>query len=172
VESSARQNYLETEVMTATPQKLQLMMIDAAIRSAEIARQKWHADLNDEACEALIHAQEVVGEMLAGLNPEVDETLAKKVAAVYLFVFRTLMEALHEHDEKKLADAIEVLKVERETWHRVCEKLGSTRKPGEESVAASPSVIQDTATAGPPIAHLPDLGSTTDSTTSGLSLEA
>ena len=121
--TSPRENYLSTEVMTATPQKLQLMLIEAAIRSTQIGLQKLQEGKDDEAVEALIHAQQVVGEMLAGLNQEVDSELVKKVAAVYLFVFRTLMEANYEQDEKKLNEVLKVLKVERETWQKVCKQL-------------------------------------------------
>lgn len=147
MQSSARENYLVTDVMTATPQKLQLMLIEAAIRSAERAREKWQAGKDDQACEALIHAQQVVGELLAGLNHEVDSHLVKRVASVYLFVFRNLMEANHQRDEKKLDDVLRVLEVERETWRQACEQLGSRKAPDGEGPTVNPS---EPPAAGPP----------------------
>jgi len=105
MEASAQESYLVTEVMTATPQKLQLMLIDAAIRSAEKARRLWQEQKNDEACEALIHAQEIVGQMLASLNHEPAPELTRKVAAVYLFIFRSLMEANFHRDESRRKQA-------------------------------------------------------------------
>lgn len=131
MESSARESYLVTEVMTATPQKLQLMLIEAALRSAERARQKWQTQDDEQACEALIHAQQIISELLAGLDREVDSGLVKRVASIYLFVFRTLMEANGERSEEKLNDAIRVLQVERETWRQVCERLGGKRAPAD-----------------------------------------
>ena len=122
---SAGKSYLDTEVMTATPQKLQLMLIEAAIRAARRARKKWLDGRDDEACEDLIHAQQIVSELLGGLDPEVNADLVKKVASVYMFVFRSLMEANHDRSEKKLEDAIRVLEVERGTWQKVCAELGS-----------------------------------------------
>ena len=41
---SVRDRYLNAEVMTATPQKLQLMVVEAAIRSCEKARSFWRRD--------------------------------------------------------------------------------------------------------------------------------
>ena len=79
---SATEDYLATEVMTAAPQKLQLMLIEAAIRSAERARQNWRDGNNEAAMEALCHAQKVVSELLSGLNREVDPKLVGKVASV------------------------------------------------------------------------------------------
>jgi flagellar protein FliS len=131
MQNAARQNYLETEILTATPQKLQLMLIDAAIRSGRKAAKCWEDGKDGEASEAIIHAQEVVGELLAGLNPEIDSKLSQKVAAVYLFVFRSLMEATAEHSQEKLCDALRVLEMERETWRQLCDKLDEERQSEE-----------------------------------------
>jgi len=124
MQSSAREQYLTTQVMTATPQKLQLMLIEAALRSAQRARQQWQAQQNEQACESLIHAQEIVGRLLAALDHEAGANLARKVAAVYLFVFRSLMEANYHRDQQKLDDALRILEIERETWRKVCQPVG------------------------------------------------
>jgi flagellar protein FliS len=123
---SARESYLETEILTAPPQKLHFMLIDATIRAVERTRQLWQAGQDEEACKCLIGAQQIITEMISGLKREMNEALAKKAAAIYLFVFRKLLEANLEHDEEKLADALRVLETERETWRQVCEQLGRT----------------------------------------------
>lgn len=135
--TSARENYLVTEVMTAAPQKLQLMTIEAAIRSIEQTKQHWQASENAEGAESLIHAQQVMGELMGALNRDDDSDLVKKVAAIYLFVFRTLMEANIGRSEEKLNDALKVMEIERETWRLVCEKLGSTTEPSSDAVTLS-----------------------------------
>jgi flagellar protein FliS len=124
MQSSAREQYLTTQVMTATPQKLQLMLIEAAIRSARHAQEQWQARQHEQACESLIHAQEIVGQLLAALDAEADANLVKRVAAVYLFVFRSLMEANYHRDQKKLDDALRILEIERETWRKVAQPAG------------------------------------------------
>ncbi len=48
--------------------------------------------------------------------------LTDRVAAVYAFIFRRLVEAGYRRDEAKLADAIRLLEIERETWQRVCQQ--------------------------------------------------
>ena len=60
------ENYLVTEVMTSTPQKLQLMLIEGAIRAIERGRQKRRAGDDEQACESLLRAQEIVGQLLDG----------------------------------------------------------------------------------------------------------
>ena len=125
---SAREDYLTTEVMTATPQKLQLMLIQGALRMAERARQCWQQDDDAGAFEALQKCQQVIVEMLSGLKVEADPDLVKKVAAVYLFVFRAVISAQIDHDEKQLDEAVSILEIERETWQQLCAKLGTKRE--------------------------------------------
>ena len=162
--SSVRDSYLETEVMTATPQKLQYMLLDAAILAIQKTKQLWAADRDGEACETLIRAQQIMSELLCGLNREVDTDLAKKVAAIYLFVFRSLMGANVRKDVQKLDGALGVLEIERETWRRVCEELG-----GPKSQNASP---HPPAPVNPPVADFSSGPGMPSDTPTGFSIEA
>ena len=188
MQMSARENYLTTEVMTATPQKLQLLLIEAAMRSVEFARQ--HIDDADygPACEAIIRAEQIISEMLATLNHESGSDLVKKVASVYLFVFRMLMEANQEHNVAKLDDAMKVLEVERETWKQVCDKVTAEQASGVApgGQEASPSIPATPTPASRPQASISPLPSNStldlaemaamlpveDPPSSGFSLEA
>lgn len=164
--NSARENYRVAEVTTAPPQKLHLMLIEAAIRSSERARQHWRTAETEQACEALIHAQDIVGEMLASLSVEGNANLARKLAALYVFVFRSLMEANVEHNEAKLDGAIRVLEIERDTWRQVCQQLGSSEK------ALSAANVSFSSEAAPPVAPVFDLPESGGETCTGFSLEA
>ena len=120
-----RGDYLYTEVMTATPQKLQLMLIEAALRCADQASQHWADRREEAACQALIRSQNILAELLGVLNPRGEEPFQNRVLATYLFVYRSLIAANLERSELKLDDARRVLEVERETWRTVCNNLGS-----------------------------------------------
>ncbi len=119
--------YIETEVLTAPPQKLQLMLIEAAMRFSKRAKLQWEAGDDEQACESLIRAQHVVSELLGSLNREASPKLVEKIASVYTFVLRSLMKAAVEHDAKKIDDALKVLEVEQETWRQVCRKLAEAK---------------------------------------------
>ena len=54
MDSNARDTYLETQVKTATPQKLQLMLVEGAIRFAHQAIHHWEQQDEPAACESLI----------------------------------------------------------------------------------------------------------------------
>lgn len=118
-----RDDYLASEVLDASPAKLQLLLVEGAMRSAEKARAHWQAGENDLACQSLIRAQEIVTQMTAGLDRDAAPDIAPRLAAVYLFVFRTLVQANLERSEKLLGDALRVLTIERDTWRAVCEQL-------------------------------------------------
>jgi len=121
--STAHDHYLYTEVGTAAPQKLQLLLIEAALRLANRARQFRRQSLDDRAVEAIAHARSILAEMRAGIKYEIAGVLGERISAVYEFIFRCLMNAGCRHDEKSLDDAIRILEIERETWRQVCGKL-------------------------------------------------
>ena len=117
-------------------------------RSAERARQRWHEGHDEQAAESLIHAQQVVGQLLAGLRYDVDSDLVKRVAGVYLFVFRTLMEANYERNQSKLDDAIRVLQSERETWRQVCKRLAGRTGPPPPHLPSDSAIPEHLANPG------------------------
>jgi flagellar protein FliS len=117
--------YLVNEVLTATPQRLHLMLIDAAIRHCERARRFWNAQLEEQASEAIAKAQDTVSEMLACLNYGQQRELAGRIAGVYNFVFRAVVNAGLKRDEKSLADALRILEIERDTWREIVRMTGS-----------------------------------------------
>lgn len=120
MEVSVRDEYLTTQVLTATPQKLHLMLIEAAVRSAEQASRQWQEGDPGAAGEALVHAQDCAGQLLAGLDHEGGPDVVRKLAALYVFVFRRLVHANLHRDAKALDDALRILRMERDTWRQVC----------------------------------------------------
>jgi flagellar protein FliS len=137
----AREHYLVTGVMTAPPQKLHLMLIEGAIRFVRRARQHWAAKEDAQAADALVRAQEIVGEVLAGFNRDLDPDLVNRVAAIYAFVYRTLLEASTYRDDARLAEVLNILDIDRETWRQLCEQLATTQSgSGGASPLAGPHI--------------------------------
>ena len=129
---AARQNYLQAEVHTATPQKLQLMLVEAAIKNIHRTKKAWEEERFEAGFEHLSLAQDIIAEILSSVDKESNPDLAGKIASIYVFIFRCLAEAGMTHDQQKLDDALRVLSAERETWRLVCEKFGSSLN-GESS---------------------------------------
>ena len=115
----ARTAYLETQIKTAAPQKLRLMLIEAAIR---FARQAQEAGGGEAFSLGLERARDVVTELIAGIRPE-KHPLNDAARTLYAFIFRALSEAQLLYDLSKIDDALQVLDEERQTWLQVCEQL-------------------------------------------------
>ena len=120
-----RETYFETQVLTATPQKLRLMLLDGALTYARRADQHWRQGRLYEGGEAVIACQRIITELLRGLKAELAPELVGNVASIYNFISRMLIEAGLKQDAAKLSEAVKVLEIERETWRLVCEQLGS-----------------------------------------------
>ena len=160
------QEYLAAEVFTAPPQKLQLMLIEMAIRQIARTKREWLAGETGQACMSLLHARQIADQLIAGVNREVNPDLADRVLAVYGFIARRLQEAGAERDEKKLDSVARILEIERDTWRTVCEKLG-----GKIDTEATEPFPADT----PRVPPAPTFGSrdgVSDLSTVGFSLEA
>jgi flagellar protein FliS len=124
---AARDEYLATEVLTAAPQKLHLMLIEGAIRFAKRAELQRRQQEHEAAFKSIVRAQEVVSQLIAGFASNLDQLFVRQTAAVYSFIYRSLVLANVNRDDAKLTDALRLLEIERETWRQVCEQLGTKR---------------------------------------------
>jgi len=141
----ARQNYLQAEVQTATPQKLQLLLIEAAIKNIHRTKKAWEDERFEAGFDSLSLAQDIVTEILSSVDKEGNPELAAKIASIYVFIFRCLSEGGMTHDPQKLDDALRVLSSERETWRQVCEKFGSVIISPESSGVGTSSGVHSSA---------------------------
>ena len=130
MQTLARQNYLQAEVQTATPQKVRLMLIEATMKNIHRTKKAWEEERFEAGFDSLALAQDIVAELLSSLDKENNPDLASKIASIYVFIFRCLSEGGMTHDPQKLDDALRVLTSERETWRMVCEKFGSSQDGG------------------------------------------
>jgi flagellar protein FliS len=121
----AMRNYVATDVLTAAPQKLQLMLIEGAIRFGQQARSLWSQGRDEEAGEAIIRCQQIVAQLLAGLKRDEQPELSRRIAGIYVFIHNCLVAAHLNRDAQKLDDALAVLAEEQATWRAVCQKLGT-----------------------------------------------
>jgi flagellar secretion chaperone FliS len=114
--------YLESKVLTAPPHRLHLMLIEGALRFGKQAAEALSSGDQVAASPPLLRVIDIVGEMLAGVRAresEVNDRLAK----LYWFLFQRVSEAKIHGDLRRLAEALQLLEYERETWQLACEKV-------------------------------------------------
>ncbi|MCH7812584.1 MAG: flagellar export chaperone FliS [Planctomycetes bacterium] len=122
--------YLRNSVLTASPEQLQLMLYDGAIRFARQGKDALVANDFETSYERLSRAQAIIIEMEAGLRHEVNPELCERMAAIYGFLYRKLVEASVRKDPSAIDDALKILDIERETWVLLIEKVQAARADG------------------------------------------
>ncbi len=120
--------YLRDSVLTATPEQLHLMLYDGAIRYALQARDAIRQKDYETSYERLTRAQHIILEMQSGLNYDVNPELCERVASIYGFLHRKLVDACTKRDSGAIDDALRILRIERETWQLLVDKVNKARK--------------------------------------------
>lgn len=113
--------------MTATPEQLQMMLYDGAIRFAEQAKAALVAEDFEKSYQSISRVQKILTEMSCGLKHDVLPELCEKLAALYSYVYRRLIDANVKRDPEALEEAITLLRYQRETWSMLLEQLGKAR---------------------------------------------
>jgi flagellar secretion chaperone FliS len=121
------QNYLRTKVLTATPEQLQMMLYDGALRFGEQAKIALGAKKFEESYTLISKVQKIVMELSCSLKRDVLPDLCAKLQALYLYAYKKLIEANVEHKIESLDEALNILRYQRETWAMLLEKLGQQK---------------------------------------------
>ena len=119
--------YLKTQVMTASPEVLQLMLWDGAIRFAEQGRQAILKKDIEGSYNALLRAQKIIMEMNTSLKHEVSPELCRNLAGLYTFIYRKLVDANTSKIVTHVDEALKIMHHQRQTWVMLMEKLSEDR---------------------------------------------
>jgi flagellar protein FliS len=125
--ANVAQNYLRTKVLTATPEQLQLMLYDGALRFSEQARVALQEKRYEDSYKLICKTQKIITELSITLKHEVAPDLCSKLAALYTFVYKKLIDANVSHDIAALDEALSILRYQRETWALLLDQLGKKK---------------------------------------------
>ncbi len=118
--SDASQTYLETRVLTATPQQLRKMLIDGAIQKSLATQKAMKEGPRDQVYLEFEKVRAIITELMSTIKSE--EAFAQRTLELYAFVLRHLLEAERQFDVVLLDEVVEILQVESQTWSMICEK--------------------------------------------------
>lgn len=121
--STAAREYLETQVVTASPERLHLMVVDGAIRFARQGEQALAAQNRELAMTALDRSRSCVNELLSGIVADPNPELAERLKALFLFVHRGLVRAELTNNPQLAREALSILEIHRETWLALIDRL-------------------------------------------------
>ncbi len=136
--------YLQTKVMTASPEQLRLMLYDGAVRFCRQARHALGKSDFEGSYTAIVRAQKIMLELSGSLNHDHDADLCDKLAAIYDYVYRLLVDANMKREPEPLDEAIRLVEFQRETWAMLMKKLEH-----EPESAAAPRSTEPLASIGP-----------------------
>lgn len=119
--------YLESQVMTASSERLHQMIVDAAIRFARQAEEALELGKHEEAFFALNRSRDCVNEILSGIVSDPNPELADRLRGLFVYVYQNLTRADLLRDPQLARDAIQILETYRETWSQLIENVQKAR---------------------------------------------
>ena len=124
--SMIRNRYVGTSVDTASPARLVTMLYDRLVRDLTTAEAALAGADLEGASNALIHAQEIVWELAAGLDPT-KWSGGPALAALYQFMLSELLDANVKKDAAKVAVVRDLVEPLRDAWHQAAELAAGSR---------------------------------------------
>lgn len=118
--SYAYQAYKNTQVATASPGALILMLFDGAIKFSNQAVKCIEQSDFAGANEKLLRSQDIMSELISSLNMDVGE-ISNNLYQLYSFVCQLLVQANVEKDAKVINQAVGLLRELRDMWREVVE---------------------------------------------------
>jgi flagellar protein FliS len=140
-QSRSANAYLRTMVMSASPQQLRLMLIDGALKFVRQGREALVVKNFEASFTGFSQGREIIIELMTSLRPDCDPLLAERVRGLYSFLYKHLVEGVHEKDFAKIDEVIRLLDYERETWMLAMEKAADEQGRAPASPASTLSPI-------------------------------
>jgi flagellar protein FliS len=130
------QQYQATQIQTASTGELVLLLYDGAVRFLSRAQAALAERRLDDASEDLVRAQEIVLELVAGLDLERGGALAANLRELYLFIYKTLLEANLRKDGTAIATVLRLLEPVRSAWQAVVRGEAEAVQPARGGMVA------------------------------------
>jgi flagellar secretion chaperone FliS len=119
------ENYRNTQIMTASPMQLVLMLYDECIRALKVAEDAFAVDSPqniEKISQNLLQAQNVITELTVSLDMEKGGEIATNLHRLYDFMSDHLMEANIRKTVTPVQNVLEMMTGLRETWGKVAEQ--------------------------------------------------
>ena len=119
--------YLRAKVLTATPEQLQLMLYDGAVRFAEKGRQALLIKNYDQSFHNIAKAERILLELNCSLKHDLAPDLCRNLSAIYMFCYRRLVECNTSRTIEPIDEVLGILRYQRETWALLMQQLSKTK---------------------------------------------
>ncbi|MCA9273733.1 MAG: flagellar export chaperone FliS [Phycisphaerales bacterium] len=131
--------YLRTQVMSASPAELRMMLLDGAVKFARQGRQGLAEQNHELVYTGFSQARAIVTELMTSMRHDVAPELCEQVRSLYAFMFQELVAASLESDINRADKVIELLEFEAETWRMLMAKLKTEETEAGATTGAAPT---------------------------------
>lgn len=107
--------YRQTQIMTAPPEQLTLMLYDGAIRFCLQAQEQITAKDVAGANNSLVRVQDIISELMLGVNQGAGE-IAVQLTLLYDFLYRRAVDANIKKDVAIIDEILGLVRDMRSTW--------------------------------------------------------
>ena len=126
-QTQASDIYHRTAIATADPLKLIILCYDAAINDLKQAKELHERREMNEAYRKIRHAQDIVTELLVGLDYERGGDVAGNLNRLYNFILRQLIGINSREDTSIYDHLVKILSELRDGWEAI--KLSPNQTP-------------------------------------------
>lgn len=120
-----QQQYLENQVMTASPEELTHLLYKGAVKFISLGIKAIELNKLEEAHKNIIKAQNIYYELASTLDPKYE--LSKNLASLYEYVLHLLIQGNMKKDKEMLEQALGLTKEFADVWGQAIQIYRKTR---------------------------------------------
>jgi len=117
-----QKSYLTTEILTADPGKMILLLFDGAVNFLKQGKLYLLEKQYKEKGKQLMRAHAVVSELLHCLDKEKGGDIAIRLQAIYVYILQRITDADLKKDVGAIDECVDLLSELREAWHTIAQK--------------------------------------------------
>lgn len=119
--------YKSTQIQTATPGQLIIMLYDGAIKFCKFSKNAIIEKDISNSNKYLIKVQDIITELMISLDMKAGGDIAKNLYSIYDYMLRTLVSANMKKDIDKITEIQELLEDLKESWMEAVKKTGGVK---------------------------------------------
>lgn len=122
--NNARNQYLKTQVETASKEQLVLMLFDGILRFTEQARKALRENSIEVSHNALMRAEAIVMELIVTVDKDKGGEIATNLLGLHAYAYNALVQCNLHKDEAKIDEVQNIYRKLREGWVGAMGSLG------------------------------------------------
>lgn len=130
-----QKEYLKTKIQTASKEQLVLMLMDGVIRFSEHGRKSIQEKDYENKQKNLIRAQDIIIELVNGLDHEKGGEIATNLARLYTYAIKRLVDANMKDDLEGIDEVQHIFRNLREAWAVAMDTAGKGKAAASDTPA-------------------------------------